>query len=427
LGINLTKRKKMTLEEEFLKMVVISALVGGLLGVERELKVQVLAGTRTFMFASMLGALSIYVADLLGLPGLIYITFAGFLIITAILAIVKNFRSYDYGVTTPVAFIIAYILGMFAGMGLYFQAIAGSIIVTSILIFKKYTIWLSETLTHDEMRSALEFGIIAFVLYPVAPTEPIDPYGLIIPQKLLLIVIVVSSIGFAGFLALRRIGPERGLPVVGALGGLVSSFATTSALSIKAKKNESLIPNVIQGILYANGAMLLRNIVLAGVISLDVASIMALPLALMTAVGVLAVYTYSKRMREKAEDTELRLESPFAILPSIKFGVMFTIISVVILFIKDYGSLGVYAASILGGLVSSSVVVASMASMAASGSLDIETAASACILSSMSSTLNKILLVRISGPATLTRSLSIPAVISVMAGLISLLGVWFYI
>jgi uncharacterized membrane protein (DUF4010 family) len=417
----------MALEEEFLKMVIISALVGGLLGVERELKVQVLAGTRTFMFASMLGALSVYVGDLLNLQALVLISFLGFLSITIVLAVVKNFRSFDYGVTTPMAFIIAYILGMLVGTGLYFQAIAGSIIVTSILIFKKYTIWLSETLTHDEMRSALEFGIIAFVLYPVAPTEAIDPYGLIIPQKLLLIVIVVSSIGFAGFLALRRMGPERGLPAVGALGGLVNSFATTSALSIKARRNEALVPNVVQGILYANGAMLLRNLVLAGVISLKVAYVMALPQALMTAVGVLAVYTYSRRMQGKTEDTEIRLESPFAILPSIKFGIMFTIISVVILFIKDYGSLGVYAASLLGGMVSSSVVVASMASMAASGSLGMETAAYACILSSMSSTLNKILLARISGPGILTRSLAIPTVVSVAAGLVGLLGMWFYI
>ncbi len=417
----------MALEEEFLKMVIISALVGGLLGVERELKVQVLAGTRTFMFASMLGALSVYVGDLLNLQALVLISFLGFLSITIVLAVVKNFRSFDYGVTTPMAFIIAYILGMLVGTGLYFQAIAGSIIVTSILIFKKYTIWLSETLTHDEMRSALEFGIIAFVLYPVAPTEAIDPYGLIIPQKLLLIVIVVSSIGFAGFLALRRMGPERGLPAVGALGGLVNSFATTSALSIKARRNEALVPNVVQGILYANGAMLLRNLVLAGVISLKVAYVMALPQALMTAVGVLAVYTYSRRMQGKTEDTEIRLESPFAILPSIKFGIMFTIISVVILFIKDYGSLGVYAASLLGGMVSSSVVVASMASMAASGSLGMETAAYACILSSMSSTLNKVLLARISGPGILTRSLAIPTVVSVAAGLVGLLGMWFYI
>jgi len=152
-------------------MLIISALVGGLLGVERELKVQVLAGTRTFMFASMLAALSVYVSDLLHLPGFVLVSFFGFLAITTILAIVKNFRSFDYGVTTPIAFIIAYILGTLVGLGLYFEAIAGSIIVTSFLIFKKYTIWLSETLTHDEMRSALEFGIIAFVLYPVAPTD----------------------------------------------------------------------------------------------------------------------------------------------------------------------------------------------------------------------------------------------------------------
>ena len=105
---------------------------------------------------------------------------------------------------------------------------------------------------------------------------------------------------------------------------------------------------------------------------------------------------------------------------------MFATISIVVLFIKDFGAGGIYLASILGGLVSSAAVVASLGSFAVKGSLTIQTAAYAGILSSMTSTLNKVLLARISGPDKLMKSLIYPIILVLVAGLASLLGIWFF-
>jgi len=213
---------------------------------------------------------------------------------------------------------------------------------------------------------------------------------------------------------------------VGALGGLVNSEATTSALAIKVKDNPGLVPNALIGILYSNSVMLLRNLVLAGVISLGMASIMAVPHFIMGGVGALAAYSFSKKIKRPAKDTAIELQSPFAIWPSIKFGIMFATISIVVLFIKDFGTGGVYVASILGGLVSSAAVVASLASFAVKGSMSIQTAAYAGILSSMTSTLNKILLARISGSDRLMKNLVLPALLTAGAGFVSLLGLWLF-
>ncbi|NOZ76244.1 MAG: DUF4010 domain-containing protein, partial [Euryarchaeota archaeon] len=78
------------------------------------------------------------------------------------------------------------------------------------------------------------------------------------------------------------------------------------------------------------------------------------------------------------------------------------------------------------GLVSSAAVVASLASFAVKGSMSVQTAAYAGILSSMTSTLNKILLARISGSGPLTRNLVLPSVITAGAGLACLIAVWMY-
>lgn len=403
-------------------MILVSGLAGGLLGVERELKVNVLAGTRTFAFASMLGAVSVFLAKALNLPELILMSFFGFIVITTIMALVKNFRSFDFGVTTPIAFLLAFTIGLLIGNGMYFEGIASSIIITSVLIFKGYTTWLSDTLTHDEMRSALEFGIIAFILYPVVPNTPIDPYGLIIPKTLILVVIVVSSIGFSGFLALRKLGPERGLPMVGALGGLVNSEATTSALANKVCDNRVLTPNAIQGILYSNSVMFIRNLVIAVVVSPTVALIMAGPHVIMSASG--AVYGKLQKMTTRTEHPEIQLESPFAIKPSIRFGILFTIISFAVDFLKDFGTGGIYFTSMVGGIISSAAVTASVTSFAATGNIDAETAAYACIFSSMTSTITKLLLAKISGPAGFARKLVPPVVLIIVIGLLALFGVY---
>jgi|Deesub1362A_J573_1020465.scaffolds.fasta_scaffold00051_15 uncharacterized membrane protein (DUF4010 family) len=408
----------MVLQAEFIKMLIIAALVGGLVGIEREMKEKVVAGMRTFMLASILGALSVVISDALEEELFLIIAFFGILLVTLLLGIIKNINLWDIGVTTPVAFLLTFLLGVLAGMQMYFEAVAGSVIITGILVTKKYSTSFSKTLTHSEIINALEFGIIAFVLYPVVPDYPVDPFGLINPRMLVLIVIVVTSIGFAGFLALRQVGVEKGLPIVGALGGLVNSEATTSALAIKAKKYEELVQSAKTAIVYTNCVMLARNLVIAGVISIEVLRFMVLPQVLMIAAGLL--YSATAKYKEKPKEMETPVESPFAILPAIRFALLFTAISIIVDTFKDYGVGGVYITAMLGGLVSSAAVTASLASLGALGSLDAYTAASGCVIAAVGSTLGKILIVRISGTKDLLKIIGFPSTLMAVVGIVVL-------
>ncbi|MFQ5887100.1 MAG: MgtC/SapB family protein [Candidatus Hydrothermarchaeales archaeon] len=405
---------------DFVKMVIISALVGGLIGVERQQKVRVLAGTRTFALTAMLGTFSVLIATIFEIPTFISASFIGIAFVGVLIGYVKNVQLDDIGITTVVAFLIAYLLGVLVGKGLYVEALAGSVIVTVILV-SKYTLQeFTEGLTHEELINALEFGIIAFVLYPIVPNRAIDPYGLINPRILVLIIIVVSSIGFVGFLALRKVGIEKGLAVTGFLGASVSSLATASSLSIKVRGDNRLLNPAIQGIILADVVMLLRNLVIAGIVSLAVLKMMLIPQIAMVVIA-LAYFYFKGRTNELKEETPLPLESPFAIYPAIRFGVMITIVSVVVKLVQNLGVGGIYFASIIGGLVSSSAVTASLVSLYSTGSLDLTTAAVGSVIASIGSILTKLWISKASGTDDLTRSLTPPTIVLTVVGSILLI------
>lgn len=401
---------------EFLKMLVISAAVGGLLGIERELKVKAVAGMRTFMLASMFGAFSVFVSEVFGERYFIFLAFAGIILITLLAGIVKNYKLDDIGVTTSVALLLAFLLGILVGKGYFLESLTGSVIITAILVSKRYSIKFSEALTHQEIVNALEFGIITFVLYPIAPDETVI-FNLN-PKILVLVIILVTSIGFAGFIALRKAGAERGLLLIGALGGLVNSEATTSALAARAKEREELTSPALLGVVFANVAMLGRNLVIAGFISLAVLKLMLLPQLAMIATGI--VYSYFLKPKKGSKDIQISLESPFAILPAVKFAALLSIISLAVNYLKNFGAGSIYIAAVLGGLVSSAAVTASLTSLGAVKALDLSVAATGCVLSAVGSAFGKLIIGRISGSPALTKELAKPLLATMFIGLAAL-------
>ncbi|NOZ59843.1 MAG: MgtC/SapB family protein [Euryarchaeota archaeon] len=367
----------MMVDTEFIKMLLISALVGGLLGVERELKVQVIAGTRTFMLVSITGTLSVYLAAQLGVELVVSIATLGVVLLVLLLGVIKNFRTFDVGITTPVAFFLAYLIGVLVGLGLYIEAVTASILVTSILVFKKYTTILSEALGHEEMRSAMEFGLIAFVLYPVAPDYAVDPLGILNPRHLLLAVIVVSTTGFAGFLVLRFLGSELSSAVAGAMGGLVSLRATVGTFSREASRRGEIARDALGGMLLSCSSGVLRSLLLAGLLSVDLLRQLWLPAGVMAAVTAAAVLLPGRSGTKGA--VELPLRSPFAILPSLRFALLFSAVAAVAGY-PGTPQWGVYIASLIGGGLGAAATVGALASLVELDLLEPSAAAPAALL-----------------------------------------------
>jgi uncharacterized membrane protein (DUF4010 family) len=382
-------------DAQLIESLIIASLAGGLLGIEREIGKKVVAGTRTFMLTSLMGALSVNISQSLGSELFLACVTLGVALIALFIGVVKNFLIEDIGITTLVAYVLAFMIGIIIGAGFALQGVAVSILVAVILAGKRYSQALSKAMSFREMTNALEFGLVAFVLYPLLPDAAIDPYGLINPRTLIFVVIVVSTIGFAGFLALRWFGAELALPVTGALGALVNSQATVGALASRVKEDTSLEKPALQGILLASGVALLRSLLIAALLSQAVGKEMLLPMLGMALVSVLPARIRVEREALRGKKLELAL--PFAIVPALKFALLFTAITALAKLVQSYGDLGLYPAAFFAGFVSSGAVVASFASLAAQGELSASVAANCAVLSAIASVLSKIALIKVSG------------------------------
>ncbi|MFQ6105882.1 MAG: MgtC/SapB family protein, partial [Candidatus Hydrothermarchaeaceae archaeon] len=321
----------------------------------------------------------------------------------------------DIGVTTPIALLITFLLGIMVGAGYFMEGVAGSILVTAILISKAYSKQFSEALRYKEMISALQFGIIAFVLYPIVPNEPVDPFGIINPKILVFVTIVASSIGFVGYIALQKVGYRRGLAVIGALGGLLNSEATATILSSRVREKPAFASPVFRGILFTNVVMMLRNLVIAGAVSVAVMKGMLFPQLAMVAVGLLYLLFSRKEKAKKA--MKLSFQMPFAIKPAALFAIIFILVSWGVSYLRGFGITTIYFAALLGGLVSAAATTASFSSLYVLGTLDVSAAAAACVLSAIGSTFSKIVIGRLFGTKSLFKKLLPPMLLLMFVGI----------
>src|SRR5690606_723392 len=142
-----------------------------------------------------------------------------------------------------------------------------SIASAALLAWKERLTGFALGLTAVEQRSAIMLAILTFVVFPVLPTEAIDPLNLIIPRETWAIVVLVAALGFVNYILWRLYG-TRGIELTGFLGGLVNSTVAVMELATRTREfGAAMIEIAFRGTLLATAAMLLRNSVLLGIVS----------------------------------------------------------------------------------------------------------------------------------------------------------------
>ncbi|HEY9206488.1 MAG TPA: MgtC/SapB family protein [Candidatus Methanoperedens sp.] len=387
---------------QFFQKLALATFIGILIGIEREHRrsegTELIAGVRSFTISCIAGMISSYLAIIIN-PGVLLISLAFFALVSAIFLYVKNVTLKQVGITGPIALFCTFLLGVFITYDQYLIAIVGAVVMTLLLAEKRPLHSFATNLTDDEILSAVRFLAVVFILFPITPDEMF--MGIINPRWILLIVITVASISFVGFVVLRKMGTRYGIPISGLLGGLVNSEATTGALAVMAKKKNELVESSYLGIIMSNSTMLIRNLVIAVIVdpSGRVLLFMAAPQLIITS---FAIAVLIKARKQIPFSETIKLQSPFALSPAIKFAFGFGALSIVSRFANMWaGTAGVYATA-LGGFISSAVVTASAAALAASGQVPYTTAALTAVLASIISTGNKIILVKWAGPPELS-------------------------
>jgi uncharacterized membrane protein (DUF4010 family) len=380
----------------------IAFLIGILVGIEREhrgIEHEIFAGVRTYSITCMTGMLTAFVSNATG-PGFVYVVALFFGIICSIITYAKIFLFRRIGVTSPISLFFIFVMGILVGYNYGLYAIISSIVVAFLLIQKKPLHQFAGNLTKEELYNAIQFLAIAFILYPVMPEKEL--FGIINLRSAILIVILVSLISFISYVLLRKFGTKSGICYSGFVGGFVNSEATTAALAGLSKRAEEMADPVLTGILLCNISMLIRNLILALIVDPtgQTTIFMLPPQVVIILVSIIMVLRYDKKFCPISGE-ELNIESPFSLGQAFKFGAAFTIILIIGNFAyKIAGTTGIYFTA-LGALVSSSGVIVSVTLLAVSGKISYETAANTAVLASLISTMNKILLSKISGSSSL--------------------------
>jgi uncharacterized membrane protein (DUF4010 family) len=387
---------------DFLTKLAIAFLIGIMVGVEREhrgLEHEIFAGVRSYSITCITGMLVALASESIG-TGFVYVSTLFFAAMCSIITYSKIFLFKRIGVTSPITLFFIFVMGVLVGYDYGLFAIVSSIVVAFLLIQKQPLHQFAGNLTKEELYNAIQFLAVAFILYPVMPEKQF--FGLLNLRYAILIVILVSLISFSSYVLLRKFGTKRGLYYSGFLGGFINSEATTGALAGLSKKAEEMAAPVITGILLCNISMLIRNLVLAFIVDPTgrTTMLMLLPQLVLIIVSIGMAYRHSKKVCPIGGG-ELKIQSPFSLGQAFKFGIAFTLILVIGNFAYNAaGTTGIYLTA-LGALVSSSGVIVSVTLLAVSGNISYEVAANTAVIASLVSTVNKILLSKISGSSSL--------------------------
>ena len=376
--------------------IALSVALGLFLGLEREWS-QKAAGIRTFALVSVLGTIFTLVdtarcqgaADVVCPPYLSGVG-AAFVIVVAGVLMVSGMQDEDEGLhlTTAVSMLVAYGVGVLVAVGAVLPATVVAVTSSLLLVFKRELHGFAWGLSREELRSTFEFAILAFVVYPLLPAGNVafgsGEYAVEVePRVVWLMVVFVAGIGILNYVIVKTYG-GRGIAVTGFFGGLASSTAVVGTMLDHVSQHAEASSYAVAGVLLANAAMALRNLLIVVVFTLSAGVLVeaTIPLAVIV-VGCVAVAAVTADWTTRVE---MELESPFSMRNALGFGAMFLVVVVAGgLAQTQWGSAGLYVTAVLSGLVSSAGATTSAIVLYRTGAISSTSATIAVLLATASS------------------------------------------
>ncbi len=370
----------------------LALLVGALIGLEREFVQQrsgdpEFAGIRTFSLMSLFGATAAFFSQRYGIAvfvaaylGLVLLVWASYM---------RDVHEEEEGITTEVVALLVALLGAMIVLDMAGLAAALGVVSAFILALKPRLHDLARRMSLGDLRATLEFALITAVVLPLLPNQDFGPYGVLNLFEIWLLVVLVSGIGFVGYVLIKILGAERGIGLTGVLGGLVSSTAVTLSFAGRSKETPTLSPLFAIAILLASCIMFPRVLIEVLAVNASLLSAVGAPLGAMLIVGLAGVWLLWRRqggLRER-EDRAVEFANPLKLLTAISFGVLFAVVLMVMKAASVFfGDLGVYGASALTALADVDALTLTAAELAASGQLDPSVASVAIVLGALVNT-----------------------------------------
>ncbi len=425
---------------------IIALFLGALLGFERSFASRLdhevedfLGGIRTYSLVSLFGALATFLADRY-FPEMLILSFAGIIAMTAVSYFVGFYKHNEGGITTEVSLLICFLIGVIVQKQHVVLALFITLGTAALLHMKDYIHHMTEKLDTKDIRATLKFAIITFIILIFDPDytfylKDIGPLAnglfnrfpgladvkVVNPYNVWLMVVLISAIGFAGYISIKILGSRKGTGLTGLLGGLVSSTATTVTFSKRSKEGGIRDLSYALAVLLACSTMFPRILVEAMVINARLLPRLIVSMGLMAAAGfTVCLVLWKKSGKEKSD--EVPHHNPFNILPAVKFGIVFAVI-VFIARITEViaGDSGVYIISVLTGLSDVDPITLTMSQISRDDPSKLNQASVAITLAAFSNTIMKAGMALLLGSKRFARIVLIGFGITLVAGAFGLL------
>jgi uncharacterized membrane protein (DUF4010 family) len=369
---------------------ILVALGAGLLiGVERERhmegdKVAAAAGIRTHGITALLGVL----AALSDSNVVLGATALGVVALTALSY--QRSRNDDPGLTSEVALLATFLIGVLAAFKPILAAASGVLIVVLLVLRAPLHAFARAKLSDQELRDAVLLAAAAILVLPILPDRPIDPWQVVNPRLVWKLTVLIMLVDAAGYVAQRLVGARAGLPISGLLGGFVSSTAVVATMGKRAREEPGVLPAAVAGAALSQVATVIQ---LALVLAVSDAALLgqlrwgllAMGLA-MAAYGVLMLLaTRHEAAPPPPSGRAFRLRTALA------FAGAFVLVMLLVAWLqRSFGPTWALAGVVVGGFADAHSTAASVGSLTLQGQLTSEVAAIAIGLVVTTNTVSKL-------------------------------------
>jgi uncharacterized membrane protein (DUF4010 family) len=407
---------------QLLERLCVALAIGLLIGLERGWEYRQLpegsrvAGLRTFGLISLLGASTIQIGPAPGLFACVAL-----LCVAALMGLgywrdtVRE--SSEVSIATPIAALVTFALGAFAGIGKVAVAASVAVVVTLVLEFRAELHSLVFKMERQELTATTRLLLISVVLLPILPDRGIGPWAAFNPYQMWWMVVMIAAISYVGYFAMKALGEERGLLMTGLFGGFLSSTAVTLTLSPRARTEESR--NVVAAaILFACAIMFPRILIIVAFVAPALLQGLAAPLGAAAVLSFASAFFWARRTGTARTQTQaMASRNPLDLWFAVRFGALLALIMFAARAAHGlFGARGLYVVAAISGVVDVDAITLSLSSMVNQGQVRMGTAIVAILIPAAVNTLVKPSLMTLLAGSRAAIKVWIPLCIALAAG-----------
>lgn len=309
-------------------------------------------------------------------------------------------RSRDPGLTTELALLATYLVGVLAMHTPLLGAACGTLLAVLLAARTQLHRFATHWLREQELHDGLMLAALALVILPLVPEEPLAWLAGMRPRPLASLVLLILLLQAAGHVALRLFGARLGLAASGFFGGFVSSTATIAAFGARARAREVAMPLAASAGALSGCATWVQMLVMAAAISPPALALLAWPAfaGLLATLSVAALW--SVRGARDGPAALLAERSALRLREALVVALLLAAVAVLVSQAQRlFGDAGALASAAMAALADAHAPIASLLSLFDAKQLDASTLARGVWIALAANTVTRLVTAVVSGGA----------------------------